>query len=157
MESIKIFLDTDVLLNWLCKEVDSRRGLKLWEAPYAILKKVESGELSASTSIINLMEIVFVLRRKKRWSEDEISEAIMGIQEIRNFEIIIPDGFDITSGFNLQSVYMLDPFDAVYFAVVRRTGSLLISRDRRFIEIVNEAEGREIAFSPEDFLDRFDP
>jgi len=75
MESIKIFLDTDVLLNWLCKEVDSKRGLKLWEAPYAILKKVESGELSASTSIINLMEIVFVLRRKKRWSEDEIIEV----------------------------------------------------------------------------------
>ena len=51
---------------------------------------------------------------------------------------------------------MLDPFDAVYFAVVRRTGSFLISRDRRFIEMVNEAVGRKIAFSPEDFLNRFD-
>ena len=157
MGNIKLFLDTDVLLNWLCKEVDNRTRLKLWEAPYAILKKVESGKLFASTTIINLMEVVFVLRRKKRWSEDEISEAMMGIREIRNFEIIIPDGFDITSGFNLQSVYMLDPFDAVYFAVVRRTGSLLISRDRRFIEMVNEAEGKEIAFNPEEFLSRFDP
>lgn len=70
------FFSSDVLLNWLCKEEDSNTGDKLWKAPYKILKIVESGNLFGFTSLINLMEIVFVLRRKKKWSEDEIRSGV---------------------------------------------------------------------------------
>ncbi len=31
MESINVFLDTDVLINWIAKEVDLNTGNKLWE------------------------------------------------------------------------------------------------------------------------------
>jgi len=67
MESIKTFLDTDVILNWLCKEA-TKEGETLSEAPYEILKKAEKEEIVLYTTLINIMEIRFVLRRKKRWS-----------------------------------------------------------------------------------------
>ena len=50
MENISIFLDTDVLINWLAKEVDPNTGEELWRAPLRILKKIEVGELSGFTS-----------------------------------------------------------------------------------------------------------
>ena len=46
MANIKVFLDTDVIINWLSKEIDPKTGSELWKAPY---------------------EITFVLRRKKKW------------------------------------------------------------------------------------------
>jgi len=66
MASISVFLDTNVLISWLVKEVDPKTGGELWEAPYQILKQIETGEVMGSTSIINLMEVIFVPRRKKK-------------------------------------------------------------------------------------------
>jgi predicted nucleic-acid-binding protein len=76
MANISVFLDTDVLTNWLAKEIDSKTGEELWRAPHKILKKVEARELNGFTSIINLMEIIFVLRRKKKWKDEEIISTI---------------------------------------------------------------------------------
>lgn len=58
MANTSIFLDTDILINWLGKEIDPETGNELWQAPHKILKKIESRELSGFTPIINLMEIV---------------------------------------------------------------------------------------------------
>jgi hypothetical protein len=41
MAKSNIFLDTDVILNWLTKEVDQNTGFKLWKCPYEIMKFVE--------------------------------------------------------------------------------------------------------------------
>lgn len=152
MESIKAFLDTDVLLNWLCKET-TENGEPLWKAPYEILKKAENGEAILYTTLINLMEIRFVLRRKKKWSELEIEEVIRDIGEIDNFEIIIPDEINLIAGFNFQASYMLDPFDAIYLGAVDRISGFLVSRDREFINIVNRIKGKSVAFTPESFLE----
>jgi predicted nucleic acid-binding protein len=83
MENIKAFLDTDIFLNCLCKEVASN-GKGLWEAPYKILKRAEQGKIILYTTLINLMEIRFVLRRKKKWAESEIEEVMKEIREINN-------------------------------------------------------------------------
>ena len=81
MGSIKAFLDTDVILNWLCKEA-TKEGEALWEAPYEILKKAEKEEIVLYTTLINIMEIRFVLRRKKRWKELEIEEVIRDLGKL---------------------------------------------------------------------------
>jgi len=111
MENIKAFLDTDILLNFLCKEIASN-GKGLWEAPYKILKRAEQGKIILYTALINLI-----------------------------------------AGFNLQSLYMLDPFDAIYLGVASKISSFLISRDRDFISIANVIKGERVAFDPEAFLD----
>ena len=54
MERSNIFLDTDVILNWLTKEIDQHTGFKLWKCPYEIIKLVENREINAYTSITNL-------------------------------------------------------------------------------------------------------
>ncbi len=83
MENIEALLDTDVLLNWLCKEV-TPEGEVLWESPYKILKKVEAGKVNLYTTIVNLMEIRFMLRRRKKWNYSEIEKTLTDLQKINN-------------------------------------------------------------------------
>jgi hypothetical protein len=47
MEKSNVFLDTDVILNWLTKEVDLNTGFKLWKCPYEIMKLIENKEIIA--------------------------------------------------------------------------------------------------------------
>ena len=153
MGSIRVFLDTDVLINWLAKEVDPNTGMKLWEKPYRILKMIEKGKISGATSLINLMEIIFVLRRKKRWRDEDIVSRVGMIQEMPGFAILIPTESDMIAAYNLQTVFRLDPFDSVYFAMARNKVDHLITRDAEFIEIVNSAENRNFAMTPEQFVE----
>ncbi len=153
MESIRVFLDTDVLINWLAKEVDPNTGKKLWEKPYKILKMIEKGKISGATSLINLMEIIFVLRRKKRWRDDDIVSRVGMVQEMPNFAVLIPTEADMIAAYNLQTVFRLDPFDSIYFAMARNKVDHLITRDADFIEIVNSDESRNFAMTPEQFVE----
>jgi len=152
MENISVFLDTDVLINWLAKEVDPNTGEELWRAPLRILKEIEIGELSGFTSIINLMEIIFVLRRKKRWKDEKIISTIGRIREIPNFSVLIPTEADMISAYSIQTAFALDPFNSIYYSISRRRIDYIISRDSDFISIVNTAEKKPVAFTPERFL-----
>ncbi|PDM26680.1 hypothetical protein CP083_02710 [Candidatus Bathyarchaeota archaeon B24-2] len=152
MENISVFLDTDVLINWLAKEVDPNTGEELWRAPLRILKEIEVGELSGFTSIINLMEIIFVLRRKKRWKDEKIISTIGRIREIPNFSVLIPTEADMISAYSIQTVFALDPFNSIYYSMSRKRIDYIISRDSDFISIVNSTEKKLVAFTPEKFL-----
>jgi len=152
MENISVFLDTDVLINWLAKEVDPNTGEELWRAPLRILKEIEVGELSGFTSIINLMEIIFVLRRKKRWKDEKIISTIGRIREIPNFSVLIPTEADMISAYSIQTVFALDPFNSIYYSISRKRIDYIISRDSDFISIVNSTEKKLVAFTPEKFL-----
>ena len=135
MENIRVFLDTDVLINWLAREVDPNTGRKLWENPYRILKMVEGEKISETTSLINLMEIIFVLRRKKKWKDEEIISKVGMIQEMSNFAVLIPTESDMISAYNLQTVFRLDPRNRVDY---------IITRELEFVKIVNSAEKQKI-------------
>ena len=152
MAATKVFLDTDVLVNWLAKEVDPQTKQPLWKAPYRILKKIETGQLSGYTTLINLMEIVFVLRRKKQWKEEDISNAISKVQSIPNLTVLVPADTDIISAYNLQNVFPFGPFDAIYYVIVRSSAENLVTRDKALIAIAGQAEKLLRAFTPEDFL-----
>ena len=45
MASFRIFLDTDVLINWLAKEIDPNTGFNLWPCPYEIIELIEKREI----------------------------------------------------------------------------------------------------------------
>jgi len=152
MANISVFLDTDVMINWLAKEVDPNTGKELWNAPFKILKKIETGEISGFTSIINLMEIIFVLRRRKRWKDEKTISTIGRIREISNFSVLIPTEADMISAYSIQTVFSLDPFNSIYYSISRRRIDHIISRDLDFISIVNEAEKKTLALTPEKFL-----
>lgn len=56
MESFRIFLDTDVLINWLAKEMDPNTGFNLWRCPYEIIELIERGEIEGHTSLTTIFE-----------------------------------------------------------------------------------------------------
>jgi predicted nucleic acid-binding protein len=154
MGSIRVFLDTDVLINWLCKEVDPNTGFKLWEAPYRIISLIEKRQIIAHTSLINIFEIRFVLRRKKRFEERKIKELIADLY--KQLRIEVPDPIDIMTANKVQEEYLYDPFDAITYAVaVAISSECIITRDREFIDIVRTADFS--AYTPEEFFERYFP
>ncbi len=105
MEKPRIFLDTDVLINWIAKEVDKNSGFKLWICPYEIMRLVEAKKVTAFTAMTNVFEIRFVLRRKMKYSEAKIKGFINDVYS--NVSIEIPDSMDLLSANKLQEDYIL--------------------------------------------------
>ena len=158
MENIEngsiVFLDTDVIINWQCKEEDINTGEKLWKSPYKIIKMIENKEIYGASSLLNFMEIVFVLRRKKKWEDKEILDALSKIGNIPNFSVIIPDSDDIIQEYYNQMARTYDPFDSVYSGICsNRNMDFIVTRDGNFIKNINTDE--EIAFNPDEFLKQF--
>ena len=89
----QIFLDTDVIINWISKEVDKNTGFKLWRCPYEIMKLVEVNEITACTALTNIFEIRYVLRRKMKYEDEKIKEFLNDL--FGNVSIEIPDSMDM--------------------------------------------------------------
>jgi predicted nucleic acid-binding protein len=154
MEKPKIFLDTDVLINWIVKEVDKNTGFKLWRCPYEIMKLVEVEKVIVYTALTNVFEIRFVLRRKMKFSEEKIKGFISDIY--RNLSIEIPDSLDLLSANKLQDEHPLDPFDAIGLSIVHSIDSVsLISRDGDFLQLAENINTE--AYFPEKFLQLYFP
>ena len=154
MEKSNVFLDTDVILNWLTKEVDPNTGFHLWKCPYEIMKLIEKEEITAYTSITNVFEIRFVLRRKKKFPEKNIKDFISNLYKKLNIEI--PDSIDMLTANKLQDKYALDPFDSIGLGIVQSLPEVtLINRDADFLKL---AVGCEIkACTPEKFIEKHFP
>jgi len=144
----KILLDTDVIINWLIQEAESVSGKELWKAPYEIVGLVENVSVKGIISLTTLMEIRYLLRRKKSYDLDQVENDISSIVSI--FDIIIPDEINLLKANTLQTEHPLDPFDAVQLSVcVGLNPITLISRDKDFIKISKQFIN---ALNPEEFL-----
>jgi predicted nucleic acid-binding protein len=145
-------LDSDVVINWLAQEEDPVTGKKLWEAAHKIIKLVEAGKIKGFMSLINLLEIRFVLRRKKSFDENRIKSDITGILKV--LKVAIPDEVNLLKANNLQTDNLLSPFDAMLISVATALeGAVLVSRDKNLLKL---ASGFLPALTPEDFLARIE-
>ncbi len=151
MESFRIFLDTDVLINWLAKETDPNTGFNLWRCPYEIIELIEGGQIEGRTSLTNIFEVRFVLRRKKRYSKKKINECIESL--FRVIEIEVPDSGDMLEANRLQSEQPLDPFDSIGLSIILLKSAILVSRDDDFIRLANKLNAE--AYTPEEFLEKY--
>src|SRR3990167_6772620 len=150
MTSNRILFDTDVIVNWLVKETETKSGRELWTAPYRIIKHldVNRGEMEGFISLTTLLELRYLLRRKKRYSFEQIEEDINVIASC--FEVVVPDTTDMLQASSLQSAHLLDPFDAIHLALcLSLKPVVLVSRDKEFLEI---SKNFISAYTPEDFL-----
>lgn len=154
MEKSNIFLDTDVILNWLTKEVDLNTGFKLWKCPYEIMKLIENEEIRAYTSITNIFEIRFVLRRKKKFPEKNIKKFVSNLYGEINIEI--PDYVDMLTANKFQSNYAFDPFDSISLGMVQTLPETsMVSRDADFLKLAIECGIR--AYTPEEYVEKYFP
>lgn len=148
MASDRVFFDTDVIVNWLSKELETTTGRNLWSAPYKILNLIENGKLKGFISLTTVMELRFLLKRAKRYSSKRIEKDIGRIISI--FELVIPDAIDMLKASSLQTEYPLDPFDSIHLSMcLSLKPVVLISRDNSFLEIAKKLIS---ANTPEDFL-----
>jgi len=151
--SVSCLLDSDVIINWLTKEKGSIPYKTLWEAPHKIIKLIEEGKIKGFSTLINLLEIRFVLRRKKNFSEDKIKEDIAKILKL--LEIIVPDEVNLLKANNLQDKLPLDPFDAILLAAASAEENIvLVTRDKALISLASKLLE---ASTPEKFIENTFP
>jgi len=148
MEKLKVLIDSDVLLNWLIKEHESGTDKNLWEAPYRIISLAQNNNIVCYVSLISLLELQFVLRRKKKRAEEDIELDLDLI--ISELEVLIPDEVTLVQAYTLQKKYYLDPFDSILLSQLIGYDIILISRDKALINIA--LRSNILACSPESFL-----
>ncbi|QWR77518.1 type II toxin-antitoxin system VapC family toxin [Candidatus Magnetomonas plexicatena] len=144
----RVLLDTDVVINWLIEETETVSGRELWKAPFEIVRLIEDRNILGFISLTTLLEIRYLLRRKKSYNDQQIEKDISKITGI--FDVVIPDEITLLRANSLQSVHPLDPFDAIHLSVAIGLKPItLISRDKEFI---NLAENLVDALTPENFI-----
>lgn len=148
MDTPKVLLDTDVVVNWLVQEVETASAKELWKAPHEIVRRAEAGELRALISLTTLLEIRFLLRRKKSFSSRQVEDDLNAITSV--IDVIIPDELSLLKANTLQADHPLDPFDAIHLSLCAGLEPvILISRDNDFIKI---AKKHGAALTPEEFV-----
>ena len=149
MEHSRVLLDTDVIVNWLIQETETISNKELWKAPYEIIKLIEAKDLFGIISLTTLLEIRFLLRRKKKYTFHQVEADIRKLTSI--LDVVIPDEITLLKANALQIDLPLDPFDAICLAIsIGASPIVLLSRDKDFIQISKQFLG---AMTPEDFLD----
>lgn len=148
MNTSRVLLDTDVVINWLVQEVETLSGKELWKSPYEIVRRAESKKIRALISLTTLLEIRFLLRRKKSFSSRQVEDDLNTITSV--LDVIIPDEISLLKANALQADHPLDPFDAIHLSLCMGLEPVtLISRDDDFIKI---ARVFITAQTPEDFV-----
>ncbi|MEO5357262.1 MAG: type II toxin-antitoxin system VapC family toxin [Nitrospirae bacterium YQR-1] len=148
MEFSKVLLDTDAVINWLIEETETVSGKELWKAPFEIVRLIEDRSILGFISLTTLLEIRYLLRRKKSYHDYQIEEDISKITGI--FDVIIPDEITLLKSNSLQSARPLDPFDAIHLSVALGLKPItLISRDKEFINVAGNLVD---ALTPENFI-----
>lgn len=142
-----VILDTDVIVNWLTKERETDTGRELWKAPHKIIAMVETRKIKGLICLTSLLELRYLLRRKKEYKEEQIEAYISQIMGI--FEVIVPDEISLLRANSLQAENLLDPFDAILLSFsISVKPATFISRDTDFLKIAKRFI--EVAI-PEDF------
>lgn len=151
MEKLSVILDADVIINWLCQEVETVTHKELWKAPLCITENVEQGKVLGNVCLVNLMEIRFVLRRKKNKLRKEVEQDIQSILGI--YQSIVPDEITLLRANRLQSEEELDPFDSILLSTAMTIPEIhLIARDSPFTSITQKYVSTH---KPEEFVDKF--
>ncbi|MDI6703416.1 MAG: type II toxin-antitoxin system VapC family toxin [bacterium] len=137
----RVFLDSNIFLNFLLKEEGFYEGAK------HLLTQIEKGDMEGITTIINIMEILAVLRKRAKTRDSEIIKDVEKIGEIQNLEIIIPNEIHIVQAFEIQKKTKLMPIDAILISIARDFSEVFISRDN---ELKRRASGFIPITEPED-------
>lgn len=128
------FFDTDVVVSWLVDEVDPATGYPLWKAPRALMKQIEAGHASGRTSLFTLLELRYLLRRRKVLAPSNIESLITQLEQL--LRIVIPDELTLLRANSLQAKHGLGPIDAVQLATAMfEDPCTFVSRDAALLKV----------------------
>jgi len=147
-ESNLIFLDTDVLINWLAHERESRTGKPLWPAVEEILEAIQAKKVKGATSIISIMELRSFLRIRSKIAKTQIEKEMAKINGLLN--ILVPNDITVLSANQIQTETTLRPIDAIQVALVHENlPATLVSRDKA---LLSASKNLIPATTPEELL-----
>ncbi|MCK4309971.1 MAG: PIN domain-containing protein [Methanomicrobia archaeon] len=128
MGNYRYLFDTDILINWLAEEKS------LWKAPLSLITLHEEGKIDIFISLLSFFELRFVLRRKKKFEDDVIENAIVDMSS--KFNVSVPDSLVLLKANKLQANHPLDPFDSILLALAKTINvDALITRDKELGKI----------------------
>ncbi len=120
----KVFVDSNIFLNFLLKEEQFYKGSK------QLLIKIEKGEIEGITTLINIMEVLAILRKKSPLKDNEIVRDVEKIGEVQNLEIVIPSEIHIAQAFEIQKKSKLLPADSILVSIAKDFADVFVSRDK---------------------------
>jgi PIN domain nuclease of toxin-antitoxin system len=144
-----LILDSDVMLNWLLQEEETMTSRELWAAPATILELGERRLLLNQLSLISMLEVRFVLRRKRKFDHIEIETDLRQLSGI--VKVLVPTTSELEQAERLQSEETLDPFDSILLSQAIAANSHLISRDSALREV---ARKYIMASTPEEYIEQ---
>ncbi|MBI5788536.1 MAG: type II toxin-antitoxin system VapC family toxin [Candidatus Schekmanbacteria bacterium] len=143
-----IFIDSNIFLNFLLKEKD------LYEGSKKILENLESGRVQGITTLLNLMEILAVLRKYSQRDDAFIIKDVEELGEMNNLQIVIPSEVHIAEAYNIQKQLKLLPADSILLAVACDFAEVFITRDE---ELIKKAKALLPTVKPEDLIIKSKP
>lgn len=137
----RVFIDSNIFLNFLLKEE------RLYEGSKNLLLRIEKGSIEGITTLINIMEILAVLRKRSKTKDIEIVKDVEIIGEIQNLGIVIPNEIHIAQAFEIQKKSKLLPIDAILVSIAKDFSDIFVSRD---VELKQKASDFIKVAEPED-------
>lgn len=137
----RVFIDSNIFLNFLLKEE------RLYEGSRHLLLRIEKGDIEGITTLINIMEILAVLRKRSKTKDSEIVKDVEIIGEIQNLGIVIPNEIHIAQAFEIQKKSKLLPIDAILVSIAKDFSDIFVSRD---VELKQKASDFIKLAEPED-------
>ena len=137
----RVFIDSNIFLNFLLREEG------LYEGSKSLLTRIEKGDMEGLTTLINIMEILSVLRKRSTAKDSEIVKDVEKIGEIQNLEIIIPSEIHIAQALEIQKITKLLPTDAILISTAKDFSDVFVSRDA---ELKRKASGFIAVVEPEE-------
>lgn len=143
MESkVKVFVDTNVLLDVLCS---GRRGSRASEI---VFQAVKDGILEGVLSTQSLVDASYILCQGK--ISDELGRSFLSLMHI--FNICHADMFCLRDAIRQP---LADLEDAVQFACAQeQVCDVFLTRDKEFIQSHTDDGGCMCFLSPEEFVSR---
>ena len=139
-----IFIDSNIFLNFLLKEKD------FYEGSRKLLGNLESGQMEGITTLLNLMEVLAVLRKYSRRNDAAIIRDVEELGEMSNLHVVIPNEVHIAEAYNFQKQLKLLPADSILLAVACDFAEVFITRDE---ELSRKAKAILPMAKPEDLVD----
>jgi len=121
------FIDTNIFLRVLIKEKE-----RIFQESFLVLKLIKEKKISAFTSSLVLAEVVWVLNSCYGFKKKEIIQAIKGILNLKNLQII--DKFDpylAISFYEKYKVKFIDAFIASHYLISKKE-AIIVSYDKDF-------------------------
>ena len=140
----RIFIDSNIFLNFLLKEENFYAGSK------RLLENLESGQMEGITTLVNLMEVLAVLRKYSKRHDAAIIKDVEELGEMSNLHVVIPNEMHIVEAYNIQKQLKLLPADSILLAVACDFAEVFITRDE---ELIRKAKTLLPMAKPEDLAD----